>query len=125
MDTRLWTISHLRPEALRRPDLPNVARAIVGYMRGMVKLHTGHVRETTYVLFQANAFQALVRGEDWAKILPYLKDDTLSPPPEPLKPGTPGYVSVANIDVYDAYYYGRVLGVLQGLFTQDFPTSKL
>ena len=125
MDTRLWTISHLRPEALRRPDLPNVARAIVAYMRGMVKLYTGQVRESTYVLFQAGSFQALIRGDDWAKILPFLKNDTLSPSPEPFKPWPLGAVSVANIDTYDAYYYGRVLGVLQGLFTQDFPISKL
>lgn len=109
-----------------RPDLPNVARGIVGYMRGMVKLHTGQVRETTYVLLHAGGgFQALIRGDDWARILPFLKDDTLSPPPEPLKPWTLGTVSVANIDTYDATYYGRVLGVLQGLFTQEFPTSKL
>lgn len=125
MDTRLWHISGIRPESLKRPDLPAVARAIVGYMRGLVKVHCGHVRETDYVLFQANGFQAVIRGDDWAKIVPFLQNDSLSPPAEPRLPWNPKTVSVANIDTYDSHYYGLVLGVLQQLFTQEFPTSQL
>jgi hypothetical protein len=128
MDARLWSIFGQRAETLKRPDLPNLARAIVAYMRHLdISVHAGYVRNTSYVLFQGekNTFQVLVRGDDWAKILPFIQDDTLAPPPEPLKPWYNGVASLANIDVYDSLYYNQVLGVLNGLFPQDFPTSYL
>lgn len=128
MDARLWSIFGKRAESLKRPDLPDLARAICAYMRRLdVRLHAGQTRETSYVLFQGenNSFNVLVRGDDWAKIVPYLQDDTFSPPPEPLRPWANGAASLANIDTYDPYYYGKVLGVLQQLFPQDFPTSRL
>jgi hypothetical protein len=124
MDARLWSIFTMRPETLKRPDLPTLARLIVGYNRRLgVALHAGFIKNVSYVLFQAPGVQALIRGDDWQKIVPYLLDDELSPPPEPLKPWT--NVAIANVDVYDTVYYLKVLGVLQGLFTEDFPTSYL
>jgi hypothetical protein len=128
VDARLWSINGQRPEALKQTDLPNLARAIVAYMRHLdIAVHAGYVRNTSYVRFQGDkgSFQVLVRGDDWAKIVPYLKDGTFSPPPEPLKPWGEGLASLANIDTYDAPYYQMVLGVLSGLFPQDYPTSYL
>ncbi len=130
MDNRLWSINGLRPESLKQTDLPNLARAIVAYMRHLdITLHAGYVRNTGYVLFQGtrNSFQVLVRGDDWAKIVPYLKDDTFAPPNEILLPwrsgmGTP---TLATIDTFDSYYYNKVLGVLNGLFPETYPTSYL
>jgi hypothetical protein len=128
VDARLWSIFGQRAETLKQPDLPNLARAIVAYMRRLdISLHAGFVRNTSYVLFQGekNSFQVLVRGDDWAKIVPFLQDDTLSPPSEPLKTWRYGVATLANIDIYDAYYYQKVLGVLNGLFPEGFPTSYL
>jgi hypothetical protein len=123
MDTRLWTINGIRLETLKRPDLPNVARAIVGFHRGFCKVKPGFVRNVSYVEFTGDAFAVVVRGDDWDKIKPYIEDGTLAPPPEPLTnwAGT----SIANIDQRDPEYYAVVLGVLQRLFTQEYPTSLL
>lgn len=124
MDVRLWSVNGMRPESLKRSDLPNVARAIVGYHRGFCKIRNGFERNVSFLLFLAPGFQILVRGDDWGKIIPFIRDGTLAPPPEVF--GTlAGDVSMANIDIKDPIYYARVLGVLQGIFTQDYPTSKL
>ncbi len=129
MDARLWSIGGKRAETLKQPDLPNLARAIVAYERRLpgITLHAGSIRNITYVMFQANkgAFQVLVRGDDWAKIVPYLKSNFLSPAIEPLLPWGFGVASVANIDVFDSQYYNKVLGVLNALFPITFPTSYL
>ena len=123
MEQRLWSLFGSRPETLKAPDLPNVARAIVGYMRGMCKVKAGCTHNTSYVLFKAQGFQVVIRGDDWAKIMPYLQDNTLSPPSEPLVPWF--NVSIATVDIHDPDYYSKVLGVLQTLFTETFPTSYL
>ena len=130
MDNRLWSINGLRPESLKQTDLPNLARALVAYMRRLdITLETGYVRNTGYVLFKGtkNSFQVLVRGDDWAKIIPFVKDGTLTPPNEVLLPWRNGVSSptLANIDVFDANYYNQVLGVLSGLFPAAYPTSYL
>ena len=90
-----------------------------------VSLHTGFIHNVSYVLFRGDkgSFQALVRGDDWAKIVPYLKNDTLTPAFDiPLRSGT---ATLANIDVYDPVYYNMVLGVLGTLFPTEYPTSYL
>lgn len=119
-----------RLEHLKKPDLPNLAKAICAYMRRLpdIQVHGGQAQNISYVRFegQRGAFQVVVRGDDWAKIVPYLQSDALSPPPQPLLPWRNiGVVTLANIDVFDAQYYNQVLGVLNGLFPQDFPTSYL
>ncbi len=118
-----------RAETLKSPDVPNLARAIVAYMRHLpdITVTGGQVHNISYVLFQGNkgAFQVLVRGDDWAKITPLLQNGVLTPPNEPLLPWRSGTVSLANIDTFDSIYYTRVLGVLAGLFLTTFPTSYL
>ena len=128
MDARLWSIFGHRAETLKQPDVPNLARAIVAYMRRLdITLHAGQTCNVAYVLFQGerNSFQVLVRGDDWSKIVPFLQDGTFDPPSEPLLPWRNGVVNLSNVDIFDPYYYGKVLGVLNGLFPQGFPTSYL
>ncbi len=128
MDARLWSLFGHRAETLKRPDLPDLAKAIVAYMRQMdIQVHAGETRNTAYVAFLANkgSFSVVVRGDDWQKIVPYLATDQLSPPAEPRLPWANRAVDIANIDVFDSQYYQKVLGVLNGLFPQDFPTSYL
>jgi hypothetical protein len=98
-------------------------------MRGLnIQSFAGSVRNTAYVGFMGDkgSFTVVVRGDDWSKIVPYLKSDQLSPPQQPLLPWrNVGVVNLSNIDVFDAQYYNKVLGVLNALFPQDFPTSYL
>ncbi len=117
----------LRLETLKQPDLPNLAKAICAYMRGVpdIQLHAGQSRNIAYVLFTGNkgSFVVLVRGDDWSKIVPYLQSDALSPPGLPIN--NRGALTLSNIDLFDSYYYNQVLGVLNGLFPEAFPTSYL
>jgi len=124
MDTRLWTIAGMRPETLKSTDVPNVARAIVGYYRGFAQIHGGFECNVSYVLFQAIGFQCLIRCDDWAKILPFVQSGALSPPAISLLPWG-SVVNFSNVDIYDSLYYRQVVGVLSGLFLQRYPTSYL
>lgn len=128
MDARLWSAFWTRVETQKRPSNSNLAKAIVAYMRRLdITVHAGQVRNVPYVAFlgDKDSFIAVIRGDDWGKIIPFLQSDELSPPPLPLLNWGEGVVSLSNIDVYDKQYYQRVLGVLNGLFPEDFPTSQL
>jgi hypothetical protein len=132
MDARLWTlVGGHRPETLKRPDLPKVAKAIVAYMRKLdIQVYAGQAHDTSYVAFVANKglFTVVVRGDDWQKIMPYIQNDQLSPDASAASanlPWTNQTYDIDNIDVFDPQYYQKVLGVLNGLFPQDFPTSYL
>lgn len=96
---------------------------MVGYARGLAKVKTGFVRDTAFVILKGDGLEVVVRGDDWAKIVPFLQDNTLSPPPDVFGLTTTS-TSLADIDIRDPGYYALVLGVLQGLFTQDYPFSK-
>lgn len=92
MDERLWHIVGKRPTRLRRSDLPQLAQAIVDVERGRAVARRGFVQNTSYVLLQRNqAYNVFVRGDDWAKIVPFLRNSTLTfqpvvPPPTPPPP---------------------------------------
>ena len=71
----------------------------------------------------------VVRGKDWSKILPYLKDGSFNPRevPDPtvvvLNPHLrfePGAV-----EENDAPLYNRIVNTLMNLFPTTFPTSNL
>lgn len=71
----------------------------------------------------------MVRSDDWAKLVPYLKDGTLDlellPVAEPgvLNPNT--YYDPMAGDVWDPELYARIESLLNSLFTIEFPTSNL
>ena len=133
MENRQWSINGIRLETLKAPTLPDLARAIVGYMRGFATVHAGYKHNVQYVSFvgkqypsgKAFPFQVVIRGDDYVKLVPYIASGQFDPPPEPLLPWREGNVNISNIQVFDQQYYNKVLGVLQGIFTQDFPTSYL
>lgn len=111
---------------LRRSDLPPVALAIVGSLRGqcvawrldieyqdMVRVYTNDGRVSVYI-----------RGEDWVRIAPYLLTgfNPVQYPavvPVVLDPVTASDVAV--LDQFDRDLYTRVLGVLLSLFPEDYP----
>lgn len=112
---------------LRRTDLPAVAHAIVARIthqatdwrlviedQDMVRVYREDGRVGVYV-----------RGEDWAKIQPYLADGSFSPQLFPA--GQAGEASipadVAVLDTARGSLYDRVYGTLCRLFPDDYPTS--
>ena len=129
MDARLSRIDGRRLSFLRRTDLPELARAIVGFERHQVQCAPDFVRETRIVRLRGPGVDVIVRGEDWDKIVPYLRDGTFNPliVPTPhvtwLHPEVDLDLSV--IDVNDRDFFVRVLGVLRSLFTEDYPISNL
>lgn len=83
-----------------------------------------------------------VLKEDWAKILPYFQDGTFDRLGLPIDQNVglaalpPGSVGVTfhlnagktargeiNTARGDELFYSRILGILRGLFTEEFPTQ--
>ncbi len=124
MDERLWRIEDQRTHLLRNIDLPAVAKAIVGYQRGLVRLEQGFSRELGHVIFRGPGIDVVVYGADWALIYVKIADGTLDPPPLVFK--DPRELNLASLDLEDKAYYDLVLGVLQEIFKDRvFPTSLL
>jgi hypothetical protein len=130
VDGKLYLIDGRRVSRLRKPDLPVIARAIVAFHRGKCKAERVHKYEIEYVRFFSNGFDALVLASDWDRVLVYFKDGTLNP--RVVKQGpclillSPQHQKeLAVIDWVDRSFYLRVLGVLESLFTEDYPKSKI
>lgn len=125
MDTRLFRIE-TRPGRLRQQDLPLVARALVGYYKGQVRVKTGITRNVRYVRLEASDFHVQLMAEDWARILPYIQNDDFNQfivKSQPDVVYSNQYVhSSPLIDSTDRQYYVRVLNTLTTLFVETFPT---
>ena len=129
VDNRLFKIE-IRPGNLRQQDLPLVARALVALFRKQAVVKTGTVKNISYVRIEAVEFHVQILAEDWAKILPYIQDDSFNQ--EVVKTQIDSVwvdplVAHATqfIDRTDRQYYLRILQVLQGLFPTAYPTSQL
>lgn len=129
MDNRLFQIS-ARPGRLRQQDLPYVARALVSLFRKQAEVKTGTAKEISYVRIQSPSLTVQILAEDWAKILPYLQDDTLNQVVNKMQEDTVWGNQVtahdaSTIDQVDRGYYYAVLSLLQRLFTEAYPTSSV
>lgn len=94
-----------------------------------VRVERKMFQTTPVVYLSGRGFNIVVRGDDWEKIIPYLRDGVFNPEIVPVE--RPQYLlpevmlDVAILDRTDQDFYQRVLGVLQGLFPEDYPTSDL
>ena len=130
MDSRLTSFQGQRLSHLHRSDCPQLALAIVGATRKLGVLAERRVYDTTPVVYlHGRGFNIVVRGDDWDLITPYLRDGSFnteiipSERPQYLQPGV--MLTPATLDSADQDFYSRVLGVLQRLFPEDYPTSDL
>jgi len=130
MDSRLPRFHGQRLVHVRRGDCPVLALAIVGATRKLGVLVERTVYDTTPVVYlHGRGIDIVVRAEDWVKVLPYLRDGTFNPEISPLQP--PQYLQpevMLNLSILsetDQVFYRRVLGVLEGLFPEQYPTSNL
>lgn len=129
MDQRLSYLAGThRLHRLTRNEVPDLAKAIVAFMRGQASCGQGIFRDTPFVWIRGEAdVDVIVRQDDWVKITPYLKDgsfDTTLVPvsrevvQKPLK-RFDGSITQQG----DRILYERILAVLNGLFTVEFPSE--
>lgn len=127
MDQRLFKIAGQRPERLTQADTPAVARALTAYFRRQAQVTTGVLDGVQYVrLFNPGLFSVVVRGDDWAKILPYLKDGSfdITVIPEPtLFVAQPSVLADVSAMSANDGLYQRILTILNQLFPVKFPQS--
>jgi hypothetical protein len=106
-----------------------VARAIVAVVRKQAKATRGKQRNVEYVHLAGSNTDEVILASEWALILPYIEDGTFSPIRYPVAPGF-GYLDPlvhfdgSTLDRKDWFFYQRVLGVLQQLFPESYPTSN-
>lgn len=129
MDQRLFSIAGLRPQKLTREDLPALATAMVGAVRHRITIDSHVINDVPCIRFFGPGVNVLVRGDDWIKVVPYLKDNsfdvTIIPVAQQVVLDSTTRFDPAVITVADAALYNRILTVLRTLFTATFPTSNL
>jgi hypothetical protein len=131
VDNRLYHVNGARPHRLTRNEVPALTRALMGIIRRQAFIDRHVVSDVPCIRIHNNGkgINILVRSDDWAKLLPYLKDGTLDlellPVEQPcvLNPNT--YYDPMAGDVWDPELYARISTLLNTLFTIEFPTSNL
>lgn len=127
VDNRLFYVDGRRLVRLRKEDLPELARTIIAVIRKRAHAGVARVKNVDYVEIHGTGAKALVLKSDWELILPYLQDESFNPYVVPVAPPVkPIDLQVAYdepiLDRADKPLYERIVGVLQGLFPQSFPT---
>jgi hypothetical protein len=128
MDNRLGRFFDQRPSHLRREDLPEVATAITAYLRGFsVTVGPVDVAGVRRMVLRGPTFNVAVLWDDWAKIDPYIRDDTFSSIKHPTIVGYTFFNPLVSLDpatVGQDPLYRRVLDVLTLLFPDTYPRAK-
>lgn len=142
MDIRLQRRKGRRFHKLRSDDLEELARAIVLVSRKRGTIGVNRYRNIDYIeLVTTEGFVQVLR-EDWVKILPYLQDGSFSQGTFPAdvqtglvsySTGSFGLVQRLNAGTTaggeiqtgrgDRNLYLRILSILRGIFTDEFPTQ--
>lgn len=124
MDQRLFRIGGHRPHRLINRDVPALARAIVAYIRKQARVDKHQIQNVTCLHFIGGSVDFLVRSDDWAKVVPLLKDGSFDPLVVAVH--TPNVrtrteqFDPAVSDINDPLYQ-RIVDVLNPLFPISFP----
>jgi hypothetical protein len=123
VDGRIFFDGSRQFSAIRTQDLPQLAKAICGFERGLVSVERCYKKQIAYIRLFAKEFEVIVLANDWAKILPYLSTGS------PLLVGGTIYSTnskdLSNLEQWDATFYNQVYSTLQTIFTESYPTSRL
>jgi len=118
-----------RVSRLTQRDLPALADALVGVMRGQGLVGVYNGGDTRYVRISGNGMSVLVRDEDWSKILPYLAEGALDSTLNPATPEVTGqpvvHYDTEWVRLKDSRLQWKVLSLLKRLFLTTYPTSKI
>lgn len=103
--------------------------AIVGHARNQCRASRDYVGNQGVVHIEGRGVNVVIRAEDWAKIEPYLRDGSFNlqevPVPKVYDINPNVRLDIATLEANDSVFYQRVLGVLEKLFPEEFPTSDL
>lgn len=128
MDQRLSFTSGQRLQRLTRNENPDLARALVAYIRKQASYSVNTEYGLRFIKFTGLGIDIRVRMDDWLKIQPYFSDNTFNPDIVPVACPVvlhPEYgTDLSVLDRGDRELYFRILTVLNNLFTVEFPTSK-
>lgn len=127
MDHRLFRIFGQRPHRLLKRDVPELAVAITAFLRGRATITRHVVQDVPCLHFSGDTgINLVVRSDDWAKVVPYLKDESFSPTIVPVaRPGVlhaSANYSPSVAEIRDPELYERVVTALNLLFPNDYPT---
>ena len=107
-----------------------MAKAVVAVVRQQAVARARRYKHVGYVWLKGVDTDVVVLKEDWELIFPFIQDGTFNPLLTPtqshvgfLHPVT--HYDGPTVDIRDEGFYRRVLNTLQGLFTEEFPTSNL
>lgn len=120
VDNRLASIGAHRPGRLRKQDLPALASALVGYLKGFGRVTAGVAHGLSYVRLYGSYFDILVIETDWIRLLPYLRDGTLGTTVYP-SPQVEVSATATGADFGDPTLYQRTLTLLTQVFSDAEP----
>ncbi len=127
MDNRLFKIE-TRPGHQLQQDLPLLARALVAVFKKRGQAKIGVKKNVRFVRLETPEFHVQLLASDWAKIMPYIEDESFNQVVvksqiDSVWVDPVSAHATALISRTDQQYYLRILGILQGLFPTAFPTS--
>jgi len=102
----------------------------VAVARKQAKATRGKYQNVGYVRLVGSNVDEVLLSSEWDRILPYVEDGSFSPIMFPVSAGF-RYLDPkvqfdgSTLDSRDWYFYQRILGVLQQLFTESYPTSNV
>jgi hypothetical protein len=129
VDNRLRRPEGRRITHLRKRDLPELAKALVSvvYKQGWI-IFAGS-GSPAYVRLHGNGFDVSVSLDDWRLIQPYINDGTFDPlrfpGPQVVTLNPNDFLSQSVVDLNAETFYKRVLGALQQVFSEEYPTARL
>jgi len=127
VDNRLFKIE-TRPGHQLQQDLPLLARALVAVFKKRGQAKIGVKKNVRFVRLETPEFHVQLLASDWAKIMPYIEDESFNQVVvksqiDSVWVDPVSAHATALISRTDQQYYLRILGILQGLFPTAFPTS--
>lgn len=119
-----------RPHRMTQNETPDLTRAIMGVIRGQASCERGYARDLPYVwLHGESGINIIVRADDWAKVIPYLRDGSFDPTLVPVSRqvvlNPPVRFDGALLDQNDQELYNRIKNVLDSLFPVKFPDGQI
>lgn len=133
MDARLYRIRNQRPTRLLRNACPQLAAALIDVIERRGRIFRFDRAGMSCVYLDAPSGQILVRGDDWAKIVPYI-DGTADGVPANLFGPKALWTGITVLDaaakhappaIRNPETYTRILNILVALFPESYPTSNL
>lgn len=133
MDARLYRIRNQRPSRLLRDNCPSLASAIIDVIERKGRIFRFMRAGLSCIFLDTPSAQILVRGDEWALLVPYIEGTVAGVPANLFGPKAL-WTGVTVLDAVDKNAppaqrnpetYTRVLDILVKLFPQSYPTSKL